>query len=53
MSVGVTLKFDYPWNEEIKDENEVRDCLGELSPEELIVAAKNAGYPINIDVEVY
>ena len=51
--VGVTLRFNYPWNADESDENEVRDCLLELSPEELIVAANNSGEPINIDVEVY
>lgn len=53
MSVGITLRFDYPWNEEIEDENDVISCLKELSPEELLVAANNNGNPINIDVEVY
>lgn len=53
MAVSVTLRFDYPWNESEVDENEVVSCLTELSPEELIMAANNAGKPINIDVEVY
>lgn len=53
MAVSVTLRFNYPWNESEVDENEVISCLTELSPEELIMAANNAGKPINIDVEVY
>ena len=53
MKVGITLRFDYPWNTEITDENDIRDCLTELSPEELLMAVKNAGEPINIDIEVY
>lgn len=53
MAVSVTLRFDYPWNDTEMDENEIQDCLLELTPEELIVAANNAGEPINIDVEVY
>lgn len=53
MCVGITLRFDYPWNEKIEDENEVIGCLEELAPEDLLMAAKNAGYPINMDVEVY
>lgn len=53
MAVSVTLRFNYPWNESEVDENEVVSCLTELSPEELIMAANNAGKPINIDVEVY
>lgn len=53
MAVSVTLRFNYPWNESEVDENEVISCLTELSPEELIMTANNAGKPINIDVEVY
>jgi len=53
MAVSVTLRFNYPWNESEVDENDVISCLTELSPEELIMAANNAGKPINIDVEVY
>ena len=53
MTVGVTFRFDYPWNDMEMDENEIRDCLLDLSPEELLVAANNAGGPINIDIEVY
>lgn len=53
MAVAVTLRFNYPWNESEADENDVISCLTELSPEELIMAANNAGKPINIDVEVY
>ena len=34
--VGVTLRFDYPWNDEKMDENEIRDCLTELPPEVLL-----------------
>lgn len=51
--VGITLRFKYPWDNKDMDENEIRDCLMELSPEELLIAANNAGEPINIDVEVY
>ena len=53
MAVAITLRFNYPWNNEETDENEIRDCLLDLSPEELLVAANNAGEPINIDIEVY
>ena len=53
MAVSITLRFDYPWNDTEMDENEIQDCLLELSPEELLVAANNAGEPVNIDVEVY
>ena len=49
--VLVTL-FSYPWNEKIEDENEVISCLEELAPEDLLMA-KNAGNPVNMDVEVY
>ena len=58
--IGVTLRFNYPWgdeddnlNESEIDENEVYNCISELTPEELIMAANNAGEPINVDVEVY
>ena len=53
MAVGITLRFDYPWNSTDTDENEIVDCLSELSPEELLLAANNAGEPINVDIEVY
>lgn len=53
MAVSVTLRFSYPWNNEDMDENEIQNCLLDLSPEELLVAANNAGEPINVDVEVY
>ena len=53
MEVEITLRFNYPWNDTEMDENEIQDCLLELSPEELIVAANNAGEPINIDIDVY
>lgn len=57
--IGVTLRFNYPWGDEDEenpveiDENEVYQCVSELTPEELIMAAKNAGEPINVDVDVY
>ena len=51
--VGITLRFDYPWDNMEMDENEIRDCLMELSPEELIEGANMAGEPINVDIEVY
>lgn len=57
--IAVTLRFNYPWGDEENldeteiDENEVYSCISELSPEELIMAANNAGEPINVDVEVY
>lgn len=58
--IAVTLRFNYPWGDEDAnsgdveiDENEVYSCISELSPEELIMAANNAGEPINVDVEVY
>ena len=53
MAVGITLRFDFPWNDSEVDENDIRECLMELSPEELLVAANNAGEPIDIDIEVY
>ena len=53
MAVSVTLRFNYPWNDNEMDENEIRDCLLELSPEELIEGANMAGEVINVDVEVY
>ena len=53
MAVSVTLRFDFSWNDSEMDENDIRECLMELSPEELLVAANNAGEPINIDIEVY
>lgn len=53
MSVSVTLRFNYPWNNDDMDENEIVECLYDLSPEELLLAANNAGKPVNVDVEVY
>ena len=53
MSVGVTLTFDYPWNEDIEDENKVIEALMELSPDELLLNASKACKPINVDIEVY
>ena len=53
MEVAITLRFDYPWNDEDMDENEIAECLYDLSPEELLLAANNAGKPVNVDVEVY
>lgn len=53
MSVSVTLTFDYPWNDENMDENDIVSSLMELSPDELLTAANNAGEPVNVDVEVY
>ena len=53
MAVSVTLRFDYPWYNDQMDENEIIECLSDLSPEELMIAAKNSGEPINIDIEVY
>ena len=58
--ITVTLRFNYPWGDDDEglkeseiDENEVYSCISELSPEELIMVANNAGEPINVDVEVY
>ena len=51
--VGVTLRFDYPWNDEKMDENEIRDCLTELPPEELLRAALKNGEAIDTEIEVY
>lgn len=53
MGVAVTLRFSYPWTGDETDENEIIDCLSELSPEELLKDAKTTGKPINVDVEVY
>lgn len=53
MAVSVTLRFNYPWNDTEMDENEIQECLSDLSPEELLLAANNVGEPVNIDVEVY
>ena len=53
MAVGITLRFDYPWNKMDMDKCEIRDCLLELSPEELLIMADRAGEPIDIDIEVY
>ena len=51
--VGITLRFDYTWNDSEMDENEIRECLMELSPDELLCQAQNDGNPINVDIEVY
>ena len=53
MAVAVTLRFNYPWDNGDMDENEIVECLYDLSPEELLLAANNAGKPVNVDVEVY
>lgn len=53
MSVGVTLSFDYPWDGNTEDENEIREALMELSPDELVLNASKACKPINVDIEVY
>ena len=53
MAVSVTLRFNYPWNDTEMDENEIVECLYDLSPEELLLAANNAGKPVNVDIEVY
>ena len=53
MAVEITLRFDYPWNDDEMNENEIRDCLLELSPEELLVIANHAGESIDVDIEVY
>lgn len=53
MSVSVTLTFDYPWDKDIDDENEVRDELMKFSPDELLLNACKACKPINVDIEVY
>ena len=50
--VEITLRFNYPWEDEDMSTDEIRDCLEELSPEELICGAQNEGNPISIDVEV-
>lgn len=38
--VRITLKFDYNWIGESIDENDIRDCLMELSPDELLAGAQ-------------
>lgn len=53
MSVSVTLTFDYPWTEDIEDENEIRDKLMRFSPDELLLNACKACKPVNVDIEVY
>ena len=50
--VEVTLRFDYPWGNKDMDEDEIRECLEELSPEELICGALNEGNSINVEVFV-
>lgn len=56
--IAVTLRFNYPvdnncLNKEELDEEELMYSLYELTPEELLMAAKNMGEPINMDIEVY
>ncbi len=53
MAVSITLRFDYPWNDSETDENEIIECLNDLSADELIAAANKSGRPINVDIEVY
>ena len=53
MAVSVTLRFNYPWKDTETNENEIVECLYDLSPEELLLAANNAGKPVNVDIEVY
>lgn len=51
--VGVTMRFSYPYTNENVDEYEIKECLSELSPEELLLAANRMGEPVSIDIEVY
>lgn len=51
--ISVTLRFDYPGFSDIKDENEVQKLLSEMSADEILVNAMNAGEAVNMDVEVY
>ena len=51
--VEITLRFDYPWNDEEASTSEIRECLEELTPEELLMTANRVGEPVNVDVEVY
>lgn len=53
MAVSITLSFNYPWHELDEDENDIQEALEELNPEELLCAAKNAGEPISVSIEVY
>lgn len=53
MAVAITLRFDYPWNDNEMDDDEIIECLSELSPEELLMTASNEGKIINTDIEVY
>ena len=51
--VGVTLRFNYPWQDEDMDENDIVEALSEFSAEELLVNAMKAGKIVNVDIEVY
>ena len=51
--VGVTLRFNYPWQDEDMDENDIVEALSELSAEELLVNAMKVGKVVNVDIEVY
>lgn len=51
--VGITLRFNYPWQDEDMDENDIVEALSELSAEELLVNSMKAGKAVNVDIEVY
>ena len=51
--IGITLRFDYPWEDWDMDENDITEALSELSAEELLINSMKAGKAINVDIEVY
>ena len=51
--ISVTLRFDYPEFDGVDDVNEINDLLTEMSPDEILANAQDAGKVVNMDVEVY
>lgn len=51
--IGITLRFNYPWDNWELDEDDIIETLSEFSAEELLINAMKAGKPVNVDIEVY
>ena len=51
--ISITLRFNYPEFDGVTDENEINDLISEMSADELLANAQDAGNVVNVDVEVY
>ena len=51
--ISVTLRFDYPDFDGVNDVNDINNLLTEMSPDEILANAQDAGEVVSMEVRVH